>query len=138
MCRVGFTKIRQILANVPYVRNGKFQVVVLYIEIALVNGNYYARKITSLTSKARLELRLNWNPQSGSPTIDDFGNFELVISRLFEVIMTSEISYLNENELIRDFWGHNGLKQPRIYKFKIPKIINCTWPALGISIQPRS
>ena len=70
------------------------------MEITLVNDNYYALNKISLTSKARLGPRLNRNPQSGSRTIDDFGNFELVISRLFEVIMTSEISYFNENELI--------------------------------------
>ena len=30
-----------------------------------------------------------------------------------------EIWYLNENELIWDFWGHIGLKQPRNHKFEI-------------------
>ena len=29
-----------------------------------------------------------------------------------------EIWYLSENELIWDFWGHIGLKQPRNHKFK--------------------
>ena len=30
-----------------------------------------------------------------------------------------EIWYLNENEIIWDFWGHVGLKQPRNHKFEI-------------------
>ena len=34
-------------------------------------------------------------------------------------INTIEIWYLNENELISDFWGHIVLKQPRNHKFEI-------------------
>ena len=68
------------------------------MEASLVHDYYYARNIISLTSKSRLGPRLNLNPQGGSRTIDDFGNFELVNSRLFEAIMASKVSYLNKNE----------------------------------------
>ena len=94
---------------------GKSEAKVHYIEVTLVHDHQFAHNTISLTSNLYWGQRLiSINPCLCSK-IWSMTKWPLCSLKCQNAIA---IWYLNENELICDFRGHIGLKQPRNYKFK--------------------
>ena len=78
-----------------------------HMEVTMVNYNHYAHDTISLTSKDIWGQRLNRK-------IKSLAKWPLTSLKWQNQIA---IWYFNENEVIWNYGGHIGLKQPRNYKF---------------------
>ena len=95
---------------------GVFEIVALYMKVTMVNDYNYAYNKTSLTSKATWGQEAKVQNPCLCSKIKSMTEWPLSNLKCQNAIA---IWYFNENELICDFRGHIGLKQPRNNKFKI-------------------
>ena len=94
---------------------GEFETIVLNMEVSMVKDSHYAHNIISITSNLYWGYRPKYENPCFSSKIRSMTKWPLCSLKCQHAIT---IWYLNENELIYDFRGRNGLKQPRICKFE--------------------
>ena len=110
-----FTQLSRFLVNVRLPGIGKFQILVLAMEVALVKDYQFAQNIISLASNLYWGQRLQCKIQSHRSKIRPKTKWPLSNLKFQNVI---RIWYFNQNKLIWDFRGHIGLKLPQNSKFK--------------------